>query len=43
MGLARDLTRLELSGRDWSHGTVVVTDESGHQVLSMPISQNPRD
>ena len=43
MGLARDLTRLELFGRDWSHWTVVVSDESRHQVLSMSISQNPRD
>jgi Domain of unknown function (DUF6894) len=43
MGLARDLTRLELFGRDWSHWTVLVSDESGHQVLSMSISQNPRD
>ena len=42
-GIVEDIEGLELFGRDWSHWTVVVSDESGHQVLSMYISQNPRD
>jgi hypothetical protein len=41
MGLARDLTRGQILGRDWSNWTVVVTDDSGEQILNMPISENP--
>jgi hypothetical protein len=40
-GLARDLTRGQILGRDWSNWTVVVTDDSGEQILSVPISESP--
>jgi hypothetical protein len=41
VGLARDLTR-ETFGRrrDWSNWTVIVADDSGEQVLRVPISEN---
>jgi hypothetical protein len=41
MGLARDLTRAQILGRDWSNWTVIVADDSGEQILSVPISGNP--
>jgi hypothetical protein len=40
VGLAHDLTRMRILGRDWSKWTVVVADDSGGQVLSVPITEN---
>jgi hypothetical protein len=41
VGLARDLTR-ETFGhrREWSNWTVIVADDSGEQVIRVPISEN---
>jgi hypothetical protein len=41
IGLARDLTRGQILGRNWSKWTVIVTDETGQQVLAVPISRDP--
>jgi hypothetical protein len=40
VGLARDLTR-ETFGhrREWSNWTVIVADDSGEQVIRVPISE----
>jgi hypothetical protein len=40
VGLARDLTRETFGRRDWSNWTVIVADDSGEQVLRVPISEN---
>jgi hypothetical protein len=40
VGLARDLTRMRILGRDWSNWTVVVADDSGEQILRVPISEH---
>ena len=37
-GLARDLARGQILGRDWSKWTVIVTDGTGHEVLAVSIS-----
>jgi hypothetical protein len=39
-GLARDLARGQILGRDWSKWTVIVTDGTGHEVLAVSISGN---
>ena len=40
MGLARDLARGQILGRDW---TVIVTDGTGHEVLAVSISGDLAD
>jgi uncharacterized protein DUF6894 len=41
MGLARDLARGQILGRNWSKWTVIVTDGTGHEVLAVSISRDP--
>jgi hypothetical protein len=43
MGLARDLARGQILGRDWSKWTVIVTDGTGHEVLAVSISGDLAD
>ena len=40
-GLASDLSRRRLFDRSWSGWTVIVTNETGHQVLAVPVPESP--
>ena len=41
VGLASDLARKRLFDRSWSGWTVIVTNETGHQVLVVPVPESP--